>query len=385
MHIGLKNRQTNELKSNLKPPNLAGNSIEGVIISPHFSQIIDAYPSQPGTRITRRTICLGAAALCCVNLGITEGKPESPLSLIHCSSLTASVKQGGQSPNQSTQISLTVLATIAGIARERFRGPFGVRLGPQGSLWVCDDLAHSIHMFTRDGTLLRSLGSHGTGPGQIAWADSIAFDPSGNIYIADTGNNRIQVWDFSGRFIREFGRNLLPWRSVRNPRDIWVEPDGTIYVASYSNNCIQVFDRAGTWLRSIGREGHAPGELMGPVQLLVSLSGEIYVSDSGNNRIQVFGRDGRFLRLMSNDNSQLLIKPLGIAFGPQGTLLAANYGRDRIEIFGIDGRHIGSVGRSGEKPGELKKPTTLQFEPPDRLYIAEEGNHRIQIMRLRFP
>lgn len=44
-----------------------------------------------------------------------------------------------------------------------------------------------------DGTLLKTIGSKGSEPGQFNEPEGIAIDKDGNIIVADAGNNRVQV------------------------------------------------------------------------------------------------------------------------------------------------------------------------------------------------
>jgi sugar lactone lactonase YvrE len=51
----------------------------------------------------------------------------------------------------------------------------------------------------------------------------------------------------------------------------------------------------------------------------------------------------------------------------------------RISKFSADGRFITSWGRPGSAPGELRIPHGLGFDAAGRLFVADRGNHRVQI------
>jgi len=135
----------------------------------------------------------------------------------------------GQANVMTSAPELVVAFGREGDAPGEFRGPFGVAIGPDGLIYVADDLGHRIQVFDRAGRLQRALGRHGTGPGELAWVDSVAVDLNGDLYVADTGNNRVQVWSGSGVFLRQFGRHWWrPWSTLRNPRHVRIGPDALI-------------------------------------------------------------------------------------------------------------------------------------------------------------
>jgi sugar lactone lactonase YvrE len=78
--------------------------------------------------------------------------------------------------------------------------PFGVAVGPDGSVVVADTGNHRVRKVVA-GTIypLAGTGSSGFGgdnlpalQAQLSGPESVAFDSAGNLYIADTENNRLR-------------------------------------------------------------------------------------------------------------------------------------------------------------------------------------------------
>ena len=56
----------------------------------------------------------------------------------------------------------------------------------------------------------------------------------------------------------------------------------------------------------------------------------------------------------SDDPNALLYRPTSVVAAENGTIYIADNGNKRIQVFGADGEYIGAMGREGEGPGEFK-------------------------------
>jgi sugar lactone lactonase YvrE len=88
-----------------------------------------------------------------------------------------------------------------------------------------------------------------------------------------------------------------------------------------------------------------------------------------------------------------LTEPCGIAFASNGDIYISegHSGQNpkappdtvaRISVFTADGGFIRSFGRLGSGPGEFRTPHDIAIDDKDRLWVADRGNHRIQILDL---
>jgi sugar lactone lactonase YvrE len=320
-----------------------------------------------------------------------------------------------------------------------WRGPAGVDCHADGRLFVTDDLAHEIVVLDRDGALLQVLGREGSGPGELLYADALAWRPDGTMYVADTGANRIQVWSRSGAYEFEFGRDrsvgiarakrlavtfagisllcglmlmasyglgifrsIVPaafvlsisalsaatWtvlgaafpRVLDNPRDIVADGDRT-FVSDHGSHAVRAFDADGRLLRTIGRAGAGPGELSRPTGLALSPDGRLFVADSGHDRVQIFTRDGAFVSTFgrSGQGPGEFRAPHGMAFGPTGRLYVADAGNARIQIMEPDGTPIDVL--DGTVDGRAFTPAGLCASRDGQLFVADTAGHRVLVWR----
>jgi len=99
--------------------------------------------------------------------------------------------------------------------------------------------------------------------------------------------------------------------------------------------------------------------------------------------------DGRVLMTLgtpgiAGNPPEHLNQPLDVAVAPNGDVFIAegDHGGTalaRISKFSAGGTFIKSFGHVGSGPGELRIPHGLAFDARGRLYVADRGNHRVQI------
>ena len=105
----------------------------------------------------------------------------------------------------------------AGAPGAPFNEPTRAIVAPTGDLYVSDGYGqHRAHRFAPDGTLLRSWGEKGTGPGQFGWpVHSVHWHPEGRVMIIDRENHRIQHFTPEGDY-------LDAWTDFRVPQDLYI-------------------------------------------------------------------------------------------------------------------------------------------------------------------
>ena len=183
--------------------------------------------------------------------------------------------------------------TIASIWRggPPFNRPTDVAVAPNGELYVCDGYGNArVHRFAADGTLIRSWGEPGSGPGQFNLPHGIGIFPDDRVFVADRENDRIQIYSRDGQI-------MDIWTHVQRPTDVAFDRDGRVYVSelwwrvgqsSFTNGTVKydlpggvrVLDLQGNLLLhwcSADRE--APGNFVAPHTLCVDSRGDLYVGE----------------------------------------------------------------------------------------------------------
>jgi len=206
----------------------------------------------------------------------------------------------------------------------------------------------------------------GTLPDGRAWGSTAGIDigPDGHVWAYDrcgavalTGgcdtNNVDPIVKFdrsTGKVLTTFGKGLFVL-----PHGLHVDREGNVWVTDSMGNKAgtkghQVFKFSpdGKVLMRLGRAGVAgsgPDTFNEPCDVITAPNGDIFVSDghSGQNDTVPPGATGRIMK------------------------------------FTRDGTFVKEWGRVGSAPGEFRTPHALAFDSRGRLFVADRGNHRIQI------
>jgi hypothetical protein len=97
-------------------------------------------------------------------------------------------------------------------------------------LYVVDGADGCVRKYDTSGNLLLTIGSKGTGPGQLDHPTGVALDANGFIYVADPGNARIVEYSASGAYVNRFDGFSKAGYSLYQPYKLAISRrDGSIY------------------------------------------------------------------------------------------------------------------------------------------------------------
>lgn len=162
----------------------------------------------------------------------------------------------------------------------------------------------------------------------------------------------------TGEILANFGGGVMV-----TPHGIHVDADGNVWVTDFVGNAdgtkghqVHKFSPSGDLLMSLGTAGQAgdgPDHFNQPNDVITGPDGSIYVSD---------GHSGQDMR--TNDEMEE-----GRQSGATG----------RIVKFTADGEFIKEWGQIGVRHGEFRTPHAMAFDSKGRLWVADRGNHRLEI------
>ena len=141
---------------------------------------------------------------------------------------------------------------------------------------------------------------------------------------------------------------------------------------------------AARFLLTWGKEGTEPGEFHFPIGIAINPADEILITDHYNNRVQRFDREGKLL-----GHFAVLPSPGGIALDKAGNIYLSHFptavgskevNPDRLTVYSSAGKLLHEWGKTGTGPGEFSYPGGLVIAPDGRVYVADQTNHRIQVL-----
>ena len=254
-----------------------------------------------------------------------------------------------------------------------FDSPTGIAVDGNGNILVADTGNGRIEKFSPRGTFLSTMGTKGSGHGQLAEPDGIAVDRSGNIYIADVGNHRVQKLAPDGKFIAEWKG---PEPGFYGPRRIAIGPDNSIYIVDQGHNRVVRFNQDETTLQTWGSSGSGDGQLNDPTSVAVDpITNKVYVADPRNKRIQLFDSNGKFLTKWAVPEWG---QPVGfedlVIDSQAGRLYASSANMDAVLIFDLNGTRIGTLPL--KPPDKLERPSALALTGR-KLYVLDMAGNRV--------
>jgi DNA-binding beta-propeller fold protein YncE len=162
----------------------------------------------------------------------------------------------------------------------------------------------------------------------------------------------------TGEVLANFGGGLM-----MTPHGIDVDAEGNVWVTDFAGNeegtkghQVHKFSPAGELLMSLGVPGQTGSDgahFNQPNDVIVAPDGSIFVSDG--------------------HNGQGMITSEALAEG------RARGDTARIMKFAPDGTFIKQWGQLGLEHGEFRTPHAMEFDSKGRLWVADRGNHRIEI------
>ncbi|HDZ09512.1 peptidyl-alpha-hydroxyglycine alpha-amidating lyase family protein [Pseudohongiella sp.] len=162
----------------------------------------------------------------------------------------------------------------------------------------------------------------------------------------------------TGEVLANFGAGIMV-----TPHGIHVDDEGYVWVTDFATNDegtkgqqVHKFSPTGELLLSLGtpgRTGNDSRHFNQPNDVVVGPDGSIYVSD---------GHSG-----------QGMTTNQAMAEGRANGLTA------RVMKFAPDGTFIKQWGQIGVRHGEFRTPHALDFDSQGRLWVADRGNHRLEI------
>lgn len=279
----------------------------------------------------------------------------------------------------------------------QFNAPRGIAFAPDGSFYVADSRNHRIQRFSAQGEFLGMWGSYGDGstgqaaPGAFNEPWGVAVGPDGSVYVSDTWNHRIQKFTADGKFLQAWGRYGLAETgdAFWGPRGIAVNRQGQVFVADTGNKRIAVFDSNGGFISQFGSTGMEPGQFDEPVGLALDADGNVYVADTWNQRIQVFAAssDGLFyipLRQweVSGWYGQSLDNKPFLTVDRNGSVFAADPESYRILQFTSTGDLVRTWGDYGVGPQNIGLAAAVAVDASGHVWVADAGNQRIMRFNL---
>ncbi len=348
------------------------------------------------------------------SMTLTTWQPADPMRLYVRKDVAAQIWNYGVGPSEAPSVVDPYEAGIISLAADPIFGsdlyaplglnaPRSIAAGRNDDLYIADSRNHRILHIASDGTLLNQWGSfadilQGDAPiGTFNEPWGVAVGPDGSVYVTDTWNHRVQKFTSDGKPVKTWGQYGQPViedpasaSSFWGPRGIAVDSRGQVFVADTGNKRIVIFDKDGNYLTEFGTAGFDPGQFDEPVGVAVSPNGTVYVTDTWNQRVQAFVRNETgdfYIPTIQWDvkawfGQSLDNKPF-IAVGSNEHVFITDPEGYRIIEFTPSGEFVRTWGTFGSGPAEIGLAAGIAVDPQGFVWVTDAGNNRI--LRYQLP
>ncbi len=270
-----------------------------------------------------------------------------------------------------------------------FQSTWGNLLLPQqlavdnsSNIYAADSATGKVQKFNiNNQNIVLTIGSPGTGTGQLSTPIGVALDGLGSIFVGDQANLNIQKFSAStGSYLGPIGYQQAGHFVA--PNGIATDGLGNVYVVDSGNDRVQKFNApSGEFITAWGNYGKLPGQFDGPSGVAVDHAGRVYVTDTGNGRVEKYLANGTFSiswSLTTVPGDLGLPTPFGIAADSSNNLYVTDATNGRVEKFTNTGSLIQQWGTNGSAVGTFYTPLGIAVDSANTVYVADTGNNRVQ-------
>lgn len=233
----------------------------------------------------------------------------------------------------------------------------------------------------------------GSAPNQLNEPNNFFFDNAGNLYVTELGNNRVQKFAPGSTIgVTVAGGNGFgsAANQLASPTDVRMDAAGNLYITDMANNRVQKWApgaTSGITVAGGNGRGTLANQLDGPSGLWIDAAGNLYVCDHNNHRVQKFAPGspagvtvaGRQDGIMGNGTSELYW-PDDIFIDASGNMYIADEGNNRIQKWApgaTTGITVAGGNGSGTADNQFRNTEAIFVDPAGVMYISDFFNHRV--------
>ena len=246
----------------------------------------------------------------------------------------------------------------------------GVAVNNEGLLAVTDEGNTCVHLLSKDGAFVRSIGKGVLG----GWLLGVAFDGKGNVWVTEGYNHQVRKLSQDGRLLQTIHYVDSGIDHFSHPKGMSVSTEGLIYICDCDNHRVTVHDEDGKFLFSFGSKGSGPGCFDRPRDITFGSDGLVYVTDVDNKRVCVWLKEGTFKR-----DFQTKYRPHYIAATSDNHVVITLLLSHTVMVYTLEGELVHDFGGRDSDPGRFDRPWGICVDDNGLVYVADRGNRRVQV------
>ncbi len=211
----------------------------------------------------------------------------------------------------------------------------------------------------------------------------VAVNKSGEVIVAQSDAGVVSIFSPTGDKMRTLDTRGTTVGEMKHPRGVAVDGDDNILVVDRRNHRLLKFSRGGDLIAAVGSHGDDPGQFNNPMGVCVnSVNGKVYVADNIANCVHIFNSDLTFFRKFGSygsGNGQFS-SPWDVASDRSGCVYVADAGNHRVQVFTSDGIvYLRQFGSPGNGNGHFNGIRNVCVDSDDLVYVVEKFNRRVSV------
>jgi sugar lactone lactonase YvrE len=315
-------------------------------------------------------------------------------------------------------------------------GPFGLTIGPDGDLYVCETTTHSVRRInlksgvisTVAGTSKKGYAGDG-GPAREALLNEpyeIRFDSHGNMLFVEMQNQIVRKVDartgiistIAGTGKRGFGGDGGPATKAEfsSPHSIALDSRDTLYICDIGNHRLRAVDPATGLVTTVSGTGEKKATADGAKLMGTPLNGPRTLDFDAKRGLFLALREGNAVYRIDLEKKTLhhlagtgkagytgdggvardaqLAGPKGLALAPNGDIYLADTESHTIRVIRAATGKIETVvgdGKQGDGPDgdprrcRLNRPHGVFVDRSGNLYIGDSSNNKVRLLKVGVP
>lgn len=316
-------------------------------------------------------------------------------------------------------------------SRAQVNNPYGIVIGADGALYVCDTDNHVVRTVSRDGTIATVVGN-GTrgysGDGHKATEASLnepyelRFDSQGNLFVVERMNHVVRLVEARTGLIRTVAGNGKPGfsgdggpavaASLHEPHSIQLDGKGNLYICDIRNHRIRrvnlksgiITTFAGTGERAPTPDGAkiSGTPLNGPRAIDFDNQGNLWLALREGNAVYKLDLKRGTLHHIAGTGAQgfsgnggparlaTLSGPKGLSVGPNGNIYLSDTESHSIRMIDVRKQTLELIAGTGDRgDGPEGNPKSCKMSRPHGVFAARNGSiyvgdseaHRVRVIR----
>jgi WD40 repeat protein len=195
----------------------------------------------------------------------------------------------------------------------------GIEFSPNGQLIVTGSNDHSIKLWNKNGTLIKTLRGHND---EI---NKVVFSNDGKLIASASDDHTVKLWDIKG--------NLVETLRGHNAGILGLDfsPDGKLMASAGGDNKVKLWkwdDQKGSYQNYKTLEGHTAGV----EDINFSRDGQLIASASSDKTVKIWNTEGILLYTLTGHDDGVL----GVNFSPDSKFIASASNDNTVILWDLD-------------------------------------------------